>query len=251
MSRLKPPAIWFSCLGIALLVCSCTGTRPIDGAIPVASPLIQVAPSLQAKWTTLSHSHPGQVYQIDPAQSKVRIYAYRAGKLARLGHNHVLSAPHFQAYFYAADKEGANGHFELQFALADLEIDNPAGRKNAGPGFQSQVSQAAIDGTREHMLGEDNFQASRFPQVWIRSVKIAGETPKFVATVDMEMHGTTRQLVIPLNAQISADTLVVQGAFAIRQTDFGVKPYSVMGGVLAVEDEVSIEFELKGRPLKN
>jgi hypothetical protein len=30
----------------------------------------------------------------------------------------------------------------------------------------------------------------------------------------------------------------------LRQSDFGIKPYTVLGGLLAVDDEVVIEFHL-------
>ncbi len=67
-----------------------------------------------------------------------------------------------------------------------------------------------------------------------------------MATLELELHGIKKQLLVPVTALVSGKDLVVQGAFAFKQTDFGVKPYSVLGGVLSVQDEVSIEFELKG-----
>lgn len=191
----------------------------------------------------------GQLFAIDPARSKVRIYAFRAGAAARLGHNHVLSAPEFDGYYYQPSDPKARGEFALRFELAKLEIDNPDYRRLLGPAFQSKLSREAIEGTRDHMLGESNFQADRFPLIWVRSVSIAGEAPKYIAEVALEIHGTTRQLRLPLTATVSGDVLQVAGAFAFRQTDFGVQPYSVLGGMLAVQDEVAVEFELTGKPI--
>lgn len=42
------------------------------------------------------------------------------------------------------------------------------------------------------------------------------------------------------------DHLTVDGALVLRQSDFGVKPLSVLGGLLAVQDEVIVEFKLSG-----
>jgi len=38
--------------------------------------------------------------------------------------------------------------------------------------------------------------------------------------------------------------LKVQGALVLKQSDFGIKPFSVFGGLLAVHDEVVVEFSL-------
>ena len=62
----------------------------------------------------------------------------------------------------------------------------------------------------------------------------------------MTLHGQQRELLVPLTVEGLPDQLVVTGAFSVRQTDFGAKPYSVLGGLMTVEDEVVIEFRLTG-----
>jgi polyisoprenoid-binding protein YceI len=51
---------------------------------------------------------------------------------------------------------------------------------------------------------------------------------------------------VPLSVEGLPDRLSVTGSLVLRQTDFGVQPYSVLGGMLAVQDEVIIEFKLLG-----
>jgi hypothetical protein len=50
-------------------------------------------------------------------------------------------------------------------------------------------------------------------------------------------------------ATVSLDRnrLSARGALSIRQTDFGIKPFSAMGGALYVLDPIMIEFELSAR----
>ena len=52
--------------------------------------------------------------------------------------------------------------------------------------------------------------------------------------------------IYTLDVQGLPDRLVVAGAFVLRQSDFGIKPFSVLGGLLAVEDELVVEFRLIG-----
>jgi hypothetical protein len=42
--------------------------------------------------------------------------------------------------------------------------------------------------------------------------------------------------------------LRASGEFVLRQSDFGMTPFSVLGGLMAVQDMVGITFDLVGRP---
>ena len=188
----------------------------------------------------------GKVYTLDPKTSAVRIYVFRGGLATKLGHNHVLSAPQFDGFVYLPPGLESDARFDLSFRLDQLEIDNTEYRSGLGKAFSTVLNQAAIDGTRDHMLGEDNMQADRFPTIRIHSLQITGESPRLAAKVQVEMHGQTREMWIPLSSDVRPDHLTVSGSFVLRQTDFGAQPYSVLGGLLAVQDEVVIDFKLAG-----
>jgi hypothetical protein len=209
------------------------------------SDLIQDRPknTLANIYTELAQTS-GKLFTLDPQQSQVRIYVFRSGRFAQLGHNHVLSAPQFVGFFYLPDDGVAKAKFDLEFRLDELEIDHPQIRANAGSAFAGQLSSEAIAGTRRNMLA--NFQAQRFPLVRIHSLQIVGEAPKFVTNIQIELHGQTRELWVPLQVEGLPEHLNVSGAFVLRQTDFGVQPFSVLGGLLKVEDEVVVEFRLTG-----
>jgi polyisoprenoid-binding protein YceI len=215
-----------------------TPSPGIAGSAPVAR-----EETLAAQYATLS-ANEGKVFAFDPAMSEVRIYVFRAGRAAKLGHNHVLSAPSFHAFAYVPPDPAAT-RFDLEFRLDELEIDNPSYRGALGSAYASPLSAEAIEGTRDHMLGSDNMQADRHPWVRVRSLRVIGEGPKVAAEVEVEVHGQRRPMWVPLGVELSADRLAVSGSMVIRQTDFGAKPYSVLGGLIAVQDELVVEFRLK------
>ena len=188
----------------------------------------------------------GRVFTLNPAQSEVRIYAFRSGKAARLGHNHVLSAPHFQGFFYLAPDGTAASRFDLAFRLDQLALDDPQHRAALGPAFASAITAEDTASTRNNMLGDNNFQATRFPWVRIHSVQISGDAPKYAARIAVELHGQTREMLVPLTVNGLPEKLVVQGALVLLQSDFGVQPLSVLGGLLSVQDAVVVEFTLTG-----
>lgn len=234
--------LFASVAAIALSSCITPATSP---AVPAAHAQANIQSDLPTVYASLARDG-GKLFTLEPKTSTVRIYAFRAGSAARLGHNHVLAAPQFTGYFHLPASGTSNARFDLEFRLDQLEMDNPLYRATLGKAFASVLTPEAIEGTRQHMLGESNFQAEQFPFVRVHSVQISGEAPKFAAKIQVEMHGQTREMWVPLNVEGLPDSLSVSGSFLLRQSDFGVKPYSVMGGMLAVQDEVVIEFQLHG-----
>lgn len=219
--------------------------------IPVTSPPDEMASAqgaeedLRAEYAAMGQMK-GKVFALDPGKSIVRIYVFRGGLAARLGHDHVVSAPQFVGFYFLPATGASGGRFDLEFRLDQLEIDDPASRPALGSAFTSDLSREDIEGARRHMLGADNLQADEFPLVRVHSVRITGDSPKFAADIQIRMHGRTREMWVPVDVEGLPDHLSVAGSFVLRQTDFGAKPYSVLGGLLAVKDEVVIDFKLFG-----
>jgi polyisoprenoid-binding protein YceI len=134
----------------------------------------------------------------------------------------------------------------LEFRLDQLELDRPDDRARLGAAYGATLSAADIDSTRAHMLGEENLQADQFPFVRIHSLQIVGEPPKFAAEVRIELHGQQRPMWIAIEAAGLPEHLRVSGSFVLRQSDFGVRPYSALSGLLAIEDALAVEFNLVG-----
>lgn len=238
--------ILFSCaLAVAVSLSGCTATPP---AAQTGAALVERSgdrPGLKAAYSELERQG-GKVYALEPRTSSVRIYVFRAGPVAKLGHNHVLSAPRFTGFVHLPGGGAGHARFDLEFRLDQLEIDNPEYRSALGGAFAAVLSREATESTRDHMLGDDGLQAERYPFVRIRSLEVAGESPKFAAKVEIELHGRKREMRVPVNVEGLPDRLVASGSFVLRQTDFGLRPYAVLGGLLAVQDEVIVEFRLVG-----
>jgi hypothetical protein len=246
MSTRMPIRFVYASLLIAILAACTTTVQPVSEANAPAVAQVDLSSQLSSQYAAMA-KNGGRLFTLDPQASTVRLYAFRGGRAARLGHNHVLSAPQFIGYFFLPESGAMDAHFDLQFRLDQLEIDNPAYRANLGPAFESKVTPEAAAGTREHMLGADGLQADQFPYVRIHALEISGEAPKFAAHVQVELHGQARDMWLPLTVEGLPEHLSASGAFVLRQTDFGAQAYSVMNGLLAVRDEVVVEFQLQGK----
>ena len=83
-------------LVMCLFACSSApAVRERGPADPVVGPS---AEDLSAVYAALV-PRGGRVFRLNPNTSKIRVLAFRAGRAARFGHNHVLSAPVFDGFF--------------------------------------------------------------------------------------------------------------------------------------------------------
>jgi polyisoprenoid-binding protein YceI len=203
-------------------------------------------PELQSLYREQAQN--GRVYDVSAAESWVHIHVFRGGKAAKLGHNHVLSVPKFEGYLALPTEQAEDANFELRVPLAQLDVDESALRASTGGSFSAARSPADIEGTRRNMLGERGFNAERFPLVRLRSVAIEGDWPVLIAQVEVTLHGVARVQPILLHVQRDATQIKVRGEFILRQSDFGMTPFSALGGLMTVQDAVAIDFELLAKP---
>ncbi|HEY1077790.1 MAG TPA: YceI family protein [Fontimonas sp.] len=237
LRRLVPLA-----LGLGLGACQAPAPQPAD-----VDPAQSDAADLAAEYQSLLAR--GAVYRVDPSASDLRIYVFRGGTAARLGHHHVLSAPRFDGYVSVPGDAVAEARFDLQFRFDELLIDDPALRTQTGGPFGGTRSESDISGTRRNMLGPRVLDADRYPFLRVSSLAIAGDWPMLVATVAIEMHGVRREREVLLQVERDEQTLRARGELVLRQTEFGVTPLSILGGVIAVQDPVAIRFDLRASRL--
>jgi hypothetical protein len=182
-------------------------------------------------------------YRIDGARSQVLILVYRAGALATLGHNHAIAVAALTGELSLASSVAASG-LVCQFPVAALRVDLPADRAAAGPPFEGVLDQASIDGTRSHMLGEQQLDAARFPVVELRSLAVHADTDGVSARVRITVRAHTAQSVLHARLEVEDGRVVLQGEFDLSQTELGLTPYSIALGALRVADGLHVRYRL-------
>jgi hypothetical protein len=59
----------------------------------------------------------------------------------------------------------------------------------------------------------------------------------------LRIAGIEREVVLPLQAERSDDTLVVRGRLSLLMTDYGITPPTAMLGMLKTDPKVTVTFE--------
>jgi hypothetical protein len=186
-------------------------------------------------------------YVVDPAQSDVHWLVYKAGAMARLGHNHTVAVGDLKGNVMVNRDDLAQSRFELQFSVADLVVDDPALRSTLGEEFASVPSPDDIAGTRSNMLSERVLQGEKHPEI-----RLAGTGPATVAgsqelAVKVEILGRTVDLKVPTVVTIDGEQLHAKGQFELNHADLGMQPFSVMMGALQVGEKLSFSYDVTAR----
>lgn len=205
---------------------------------PQSSPPLPPAPAADVRGVRL--------YTVDPDASEVRIHVYRGGSLARLGHNHVMTSRHLVGRIWTHKILERCG-FELEFPVAELIVDDPQARAEAGREFPGEIPPSDRAATHKNMLGPAVLDVLRYPKIALRSVHIGGSTLQPDITARISIKGVERDLRIPATVSIADRRLTATGEFDILQSDFGIKPFSVALGALTVQDRLHIVFKIVAR----
>lgn len=162
---------------------------------------------------------------------ELRILVFRGGTAARLGHNHVLRAGDLRVDWPAAGPV-------LRFRLDALDMDPPALRARLGPAFASAMDDEARAGTRANLLKA--LDAAAHPEVVVRTLQQSGEGGQRAVEVEITLHGVTRRQWWAVDVEGTR----ARGEVVVRQSDFGIQPFTVLGGLLAVQDALVVQFGL-------
>lgn len=185
------------------------------------------------------------VFKVDSLQSDVMITVRRGGLMAKLGHDHIVSSRQLQG-FILMDQDNQRCHADFYIPVHLMEVDNPQLRAQAQ--MQTTPSDRDIAGTRINMLKSIN--AKQFPFVQLRSADCSEIFTNSSVAIEIQLHGVTRNQQIDFNwHRDKAGVLTAQSTFSLLQTDFNIAPFSIMNGLIKVEDKLEIDVQLTAYPL--
>jgi hypothetical protein len=184
-----------------------------------------------------------RLFAVDPERTRLLFLVHRAGALGKLGHNHVVSSADETGRAWIS-QDGKTSGLELHLPVNRFVVDDPGARAESGPDFTAAVLDDARAGTFGNMTGEHVLDAAHYPEVVVR---YAGATPAREAApvrVAITIKGQEHAVDVPMVVVTSADEITASGEAKLSQTELGMEPFSIMGGAIAVADEIVVRFEL-------
>jgi polyisoprenoid-binding protein YceI len=84
--------------------------------------------------------------------------------------------------------------------------------------------------------------AERFPDIRFSADVIAESENGYRLTGTLQIHGKQREHIIDLRTEDLGDSWQMSAESMVRQSEYGIKPYSLLMGSVQVADEVRVSF---------
>jgi polyisoprenoid-binding protein YceI len=184
---------------------------------------------------------PAKNWQVDTSASKVFV---KVGSATRLGHPHGVEGK------LKSGKIALGGEGTLVFDMTSFVADTPEARKRVGLAGK-KVSRNEAKKVTAAMRGSDVLDVDRHPTASYRVTSVtpldkqaAGQPGAYRLEGRFSLHGKEQKLQFKAKVEREGKGLKMTGSFTIRQTDYGITPYSALGGLAKVADELEIQGDL-------
>jgi polyisoprenoid-binding protein YceI len=180
----------------------------------------------------------GDLYLINAMVSRFTVQAFASGLLSAFGHNPMIAIRDVsgEARFNRAAVEQSSLHLSVK--AASLTVTDNISDKDRRD-IENEM--------REKVLEVDKYSEIVFdvPSLIVKAKSDAGYDVTLKGS--LSLHGVTRGQGVPARITLTGDMLRAFGEFSLRQSDYGIKPPSAIGGGLKVKDEVKFTFDIVAR----
>jgi polyisoprenoid-binding protein YceI len=172
------------------------------------------------------------VYRLAPG-SRLMVKTGEAGLFGFAGHTHLVQARAFQGEVVYFPKAPSNSRLRITVVTDSLEVMTPPDTAEI-----RKVTAA---------MHADVLHTSEHHEITLVSRQATPTKDGFHLLTALTLVGQTRELPVDVMAQVGLDTLRASTHFTIKQTDFGIKPYSGgPGGTVKVADRLLFDIRAVG-----
>ncbi len=183
-------------------------------------------------------------YELGPGDGRVLVKTGRVGLAARAGHDLTLEITQWSARVTAPAGEDGGGVADAtvtaDFGLGSLTVREGSG----GAKPLSDKDRRDIQSQAGKILG--SAATARFNST--RVFESASQSGGGAIEGTLTMNGASRSTRLVVT---SSGPGQYEGSTTIKQTDFGITPYSGVFGALKLQDEVTVEFEVRIEGFEN
>jgi hypothetical protein len=185
-------------------------------------------------------------YEFGPESGRVLVKTGREGLAARAGHDLTLE---ITDWLVRVTPPGAGGDVAETTVTADLGLGSLTVREGTGGAKPlSDRDRRDIQNQARKILGDAARAGFTSTRVVVSSASAGGAPAAGAIAGTLTLHGVSRGIQL----QVTSPGLGrYRGTATIRQTDFGITPYSGFFGALKLRDEVTVEFEVTIEGLQN
>jgi polyisoprenoid-binding protein YceI len=170
---------------------------------------------------------PG-THKLGPDNGTLTVKTGRSGAAAKAGHDLTIHVDAWEATLTIAD-DPSQSSLTLDADGDSLRVvDGTGGIQSLGDDDKKNIKKTIDD----DVIKRDSIQ--------FRSTAVEGADNNLTVQGDLTLRGKTNPITFDLSV---AEDGSVSGTAVVKQTNFGMKPYSALFGALKVADEVTVAIE--------
>ncbi len=171
------------------------------------------------------------VWNLDASDGELLIRTGVTGRAARMGHRLTIAMTRWQATVSWAGGEPVT---------AELAVETDSFEVLRGEGGVKGLSGPEKALVRSNAMR--SLDASRYPEIRFTANAIAKTDDGYRLSGSLQIRGKSREHVIDLHTEDLGDSWRMSAQSSVRQSDYGVKPYSMLMGSMQVADDVTVSF---------
>jgi polyisoprenoid-binding protein YceI len=177
-----------------------------------------------------------RIYAIDLSQSRVTATLTQEGFIARRYPTHRVEVKNFRGKIEVSERDETRIAVEVEAETKSLTNADESMTEFERREFHNVLNNSVLE--------SEKFPKIKFVSVSVSDARKSGETRSFTLNGDLTMRDVTKRISFPVTVTISKDQLRATGDAELKQTDFGIKPYSGKLGMIRIGDEVKINFAI-------
>ena len=176
---------------------------------------------------------PDSVVYVLSTASRFEVKTGKAGLFGFAGHAHVVRARGFAGRVVYHPNAPSESRVEIVVPADSLDVLAPPDTAEI-----RKVTQA---------MRTDVLHVDEYPVISFVSTGVTPTVDGFQVQGRLTLAGQTRDVSCNIRAEVGTDTLRATGAFSVKQTDYGIRPYrGGPAGTVRVADRVTFSFEAVG-----
>ena len=176
-------------------------------------------------------------WSLDPSSGELLVRTGVAGPGARIGHRLTIAMRSWRADVRWRGTRPVSA--ELTVDTGSLEVLQGHGGVAPMAGPEKVIARARA---------LKSLNSEKYPTIRFTADAIEPTETGYRLDGALEIHGVTHPRTVEVSVRDSGDDLSLSAEATVTQSDFGIKPFSLMMGTLRVADDVTVAFTGSNTP---
>jgi polyisoprenoid-binding protein YceI/protein-S-isoprenylcysteine O-methyltransferase Ste14 len=178
-----------------------------------------------------------RTFALGASSGELSIEVKKRGALKAFAHDHTIAAPIESGQVTWCPKSPAASTVALRVQTKKIHVVDP------------DFSDSDRAKVQKNMESDEVLDVAKYPEIVFVSEAVTplepeGATQVLSVSGKLTLHGVTRPAMIKVRITEEKGALVVVGEHVVKQSDFGMEPYSAVLGTVGVQDDVRVSWKL-------